>query len=70
MKPEKIKSIRQALGLSQQELAERLRLSDSRVVRRWEAGTRSVSGPTEIALEYILREELGEKRARELLKSG
>lgn len=48
-----IKSIRERAGLTQGQLASLLRLSNSRTVRRYEDGTRSISGPVSIIMEMI-----------------
>lgn len=53
MAPAQFKSIRERAGLTQAGLASLLRLSDSRVIRHYEAGTRAVSGPTSILLELL-----------------
>lgn len=55
MKPAEFKQIRQSLGLSVKEMAEALRLSDERSVRRYEDGTREISGPIQQCLVYMLR---------------
>lgn len=53
MTPATIKSIRQRAGLTQDQLARLLRLSDSRAIRRYEDGSRSISGPIAIILEML-----------------
>lgn len=53
MTPEHFKRIRQRLGLSQAGLAAYLRISDSRTVRRWEAGDYPISGPASIIMEML-----------------
>lgn len=53
MTPTELKSIRERAGLTQDQLACLLRLSDSRTIRRYEDGSRSVSGPISILLELI-----------------
>ena len=53
MTPAEIKSIRERAGLTQDQLARLLRLSDSRTIRRYEDGSRSVSGPVSIILEML-----------------
>lgn len=47
------KAIRQRAGLTQSSLAERLRISDLRTVRKWEAGERAVSGPVSLLMELL-----------------
>jgi predicted transcriptional regulator len=50
-----LKESRQALGLSQNDLASRLRLSGgSRSIRKYELGERPVSGPVTVAVEAML----------------
>lgn len=58
MKPSELKAIRQRYGLSQSKLAELLRVSDMRTVRRWEAGEVPISGPASIILELMDADEL------------
>lgn len=53
MTPTEIKSIRERAGLTQDQLARLLRLSDSRAIRRYENGSRSISGPVAIILEML-----------------
>jgi DNA-binding transcriptional regulator YiaG len=55
MTPERVREIRTALGLSQNGLAEALRLgvNGGRTVRRWEAGQLPISGPAQVALELM-----------------
>jgi DNA-binding transcriptional regulator YiaG len=47
---------RKALGLSLSAMARALLIASDRNPRRWEDGTRPVSGPAWVALEYMLRE--------------
>lgn len=56
MTPDAIKEARQALGLSQSGLAERLRLGTNgeRTVRRWEKGDVPITGPAAVAIELML----------------
>lgn len=51
--PEQVKHLRLQLGLSIAQLADRLRMTDIRTVRRWETGERPISGPASIALWYM-----------------
>jgi DNA-binding transcriptional regulator YiaG len=53
MTPATFKRIRQGAGLTQSRLAALLRISDSRAVRRWEAGEREISGPVSILMELL-----------------
>ena len=47
------KSIRLRAGLTQSQLAERLRVEDLRTIRRYEAGDRQISGPVSLLMERI-----------------
>lgn len=53
MTPSELKSIRERAGLTQDQLARLLRLSDSRSIRRYEDGSRQISGPVSIILEML-----------------
>lgn len=53
MTPGQFKSIRERAGLTQGQLADILRLSDSRTIRRYEDGSRAVSGPVSILMEML-----------------
>ena len=53
MTGEEFKAIRRAAGLSVSELAALLRIVDERAVRRWEDGTKEVSGPVSILMELL-----------------
>lgn len=53
MTPTQFKAIRQRAGLTQSGLASVLRISDGRTVRRWENGSRQVSGPVTILMELL-----------------
>lgn len=54
MTPEAFKSIRLRAGLSQSELAARLRLSDgTRYIRMLEKGERNPSGPITLLMELL-----------------
>lgn len=64
MTPAQFKTIRERAGLTQAGLASILRLSDSRVIRHYEAGTRSVSGPTSILMELLDDGTWGPERVR------
>jgi DNA-binding transcriptional regulator YiaG len=56
MTPTQFAQARAALGMTQRQLAEALRLGKDggRAVRRWEAGDRPVSGPASLAIEALL----------------
>ena len=53
MTPAQFKAIRHAAGMTQRQLAETLRISDGRTVRRWEGGEREISGPVTILMEML-----------------
>jgi DNA-binding transcriptional regulator YiaG len=53
MTPETFKSIRNRAGLTQSRLAAALGISDSRTIRRWEDGSRPVSGPAAVCMELL-----------------
>lgn len=57
-------AIRKRAGLSQDALAKVLRLSDGRTIRRYEDGSRSVSGPASIIMEMLEAGELPERFRR------
>lgn len=61
MTPDRVREIRTALGLSQNGLAEVLRLGPNggRTVRRWESGQVPISGPASVALELMEERHLG-----------
>lgn len=56
MTPATFARIRRAAGLTQSQLAERLRISDKRTIRRWETGERPISGPVTILMEQLAEE--------------
>lgn len=58
MTPTEFKAVRTALALSQNAMAQALRLgaNGGRTVRRWELGERSIPGPAIVAVEYMLRD--------------
>ncbi len=53
MTPETFKRIRQQLGLAQAGLADFLRISDKRTIRRWETGECPISGPASFLMEML-----------------
>lgn len=53
MTPSQFKTDRQSLNLSQSQMAEALRLSGSRSIRHYEAGSRSISGPISKLMELF-----------------
>ena len=55
MTPAEFIATRKRLGLSVEEMAEFLRLKDGRSVRRYEDGSRAISGPIEVAIAYRLK---------------
>jgi len=66
MTPTEVREARQRLGLSQAELAARLRMGPNgeRQVRRWEQGETPVSGPASVAIELLLVTIRGTRRAK------
>lgn len=58
MKPDRVRAIREEAGLTQLGLAQLLRMSDRRTVRRWEKNVIPVSGPASIILEMLAAGEL------------
>lgn len=67
MTPATIKAIRNRAGLSANQLARLLRISDGRTIRRWESGDVPVTGPASIILEML---ESGELPARFFQKTA
>ena len=55
MTPEAFVAIRRRYGLTQRQLARRLRIEDERTIRRYEAGERAVSGPVSLLMEMLDR---------------
>lgn len=53
MTPATFKSIRQRAGLTQSGIAAILRISDTRTIRKWEAGDREISGPVSLLMEML-----------------
>lgn len=53
MTPEQFRKIREQAGYSVDQLAAVLRISDGRSVRRWEDGSRKVSGPVSLLMLMI-----------------
>jgi DNA-binding transcriptional regulator YiaG len=51
--PSEFKAIRLRAGLTQSQLADRLRISDKRTIRYWETGERPISGPVSLLMEQI-----------------
>lgn len=59
MTPADFRNARKALGLSQREMAEALRLSPAngdRTIRIWETEGNTVPGPAQVAVEAMLKE--------------
>jgi hypothetical protein len=54
--PELFRRCRQALGMSQAEIAEALLVAAGRTVRRWEGGAIPIPGPAWVALRHMLAE--------------
>lgn len=59
MTPSEFKSIRTNANLTQEGLAKLLRLSDSRSIRRYEDGSREISGPISLLMEMLADGKLG-----------
>lgn len=55
MNPDELREIRGKLGLSTAGLAELLKVSDGRTVRRWEAGDREIPGPAIVLLRLLAK---------------
>ena len=56
MKPDRLREIREDLGLSRTELGQALGLSGKtpgHTVRMWETGTRVITGPVARCMEYM-----------------
>jgi DNA-binding transcriptional regulator YiaG len=53
--PLEFKAARLALGLSQKEMAEALRVAGEATIRSWESGRRPISGPVSVAVELMLK---------------
>lgn len=56
MTPKQFKAAREKLGLSQAKLAEKIRVSGSRTIRRWERSEREIPGPVQILIERMVDE--------------
>lgn len=67
MTPERFKTIRLALGLTAQGLADVLQIADGRTVRRWEAADRAIPGPVKL-LMFLLERGLVSKRQLRVIK--
>lgn len=53
MTPSEFKAIRLRAGLTQSQLADRLRITSKRAIRYWETGERPISGPVSLLMEQI-----------------
>jgi DNA-binding transcriptional regulator YiaG len=53
MTPKQFRKIRERAGYSVDQLAAVLRISDGRSVRRWEDGSRKVSGPVSLIMSAL-----------------
>lgn len=58
MDAERIKRIRGRANLTQGDLADILRMSDLRTIRRWESGEYQITGPASVILELIEADQL------------
>jgi DNA-binding transcriptional regulator YiaG len=59
MTPAEVKAARKQLGLTQSQLAERLKITGKNAadtVRSWESGRRPISGPAQVAITLMLKE--------------
>ena len=56
MTPTQFRQARKKLGLTQKQMAKRLRLKSDRAIRRYESGEREISGPIELLIEKILKQ--------------
>lgn len=65
MTPKQFRKIREKAGYSVDQLAAVLRISDGRSVRRWEDGSRKVSGPVSLLMEMIDANTFPTERARD-----
>ena len=54
MTPQEFKEIRLELGLTQSQMADKLRLNSSRAVRAYELGEREISGPISLLMDIYL----------------
>lgn len=52
--PAEAKAVREKLGLSQEQMAEVVRLNGGRAIRKHEAGEHPISGPHTLCLDYIM----------------
>ncbi|TGE04604.1 helix-turn-helix domain-containing protein [Hymenobacter fodinae] len=52
--PAEAKALREKLGLSQDEMAEAVRLNGGRAIRKQEAGEHKLSGPQTLCIDYML----------------
>ena len=61
MTPTEFKDARNALGLSVSEMADAIQISDLRTLRRYEDGTRPISGTLSLLIRYFLKYGLPEE---------
>ncbi|MBO0358649.1 hypothetical protein J0X19_11890 [Hymenobacter sp. BT186] len=52
--PAEAKALREKLNLSQEEMADVVRLNGGRAIRKHEAGQHPISGPHTLCLDYIM----------------
>lgn len=64
MTPNEFKAIRERAGLSVDQLARVLRLAEGRSIRRYEDGSRAISGPISMLMEMFDAGELPERYLR------
>lgn len=56
MTADQFRAIRRRLGLTQSQLAARLRIADARTIRRYEGGKVPITGPVSVLMELWARE--------------
>ena len=61
MSPEEVREFRRSEGLTQAQLAAKLRLKHKDTLRAWEAGKTPVSGPASLAMRMIAKLREGGK---------
>jgi predicted transcriptional regulator len=61
MTPADLYTARKRLGMTQAQLAAALKLKSDRTIRRMEAGDVEISGPVEIAIQFMLEQKENDK---------
>jgi len=54
MNATELKAARAALGLTQQQLADAIRISNNRTIRAWESGSVPIPGPAQVLIEIMV----------------